>query len=296
LARWIANRENPLTARVAINHMWLRHFGTPLVPSVFDFGHNGKKPTNPDLLDWLAVELMDQGWKTKAIHRLIVTSKTYRQQSTASGAAAEANRQIDPDNVSLWRFNVRRMEAEAVRDSTLAIAGQLDRTMAGPEIDENAGMTVARRSVYFRNSKEKKMTFLDLFDRPNVVECYRRSESIVPQQALAMANSPLSLMQSRLLAKSLSEEIAATPEAERPAAFITIAFRQILNRLPTDDERTECGRFLDEQSARFANPATLTQFTAGTVIPVPPATDPGQRARENLIHVLLNHNDFLTIR
>lgn len=296
LARWIASRENPLTARVAINHMWLRHFGTPLVPSVFDFGLNGKKPTHPELLDWLAVELMDQGWKTKAIHRLIVTSKTYRQQSTTNGAVAEANRQIDPDNVALWRFNVRRMEAEAVRDSTLAVAGQLDRTMNGPEIDENTGMTVARRSVYFRNSKEKKMTFLDLFDRPNVVECYRRSESIVPQQALAMANSPLSLMQSRLLAKSLSEEGAPMPEAERSTVFITTAFRQILNRPPTDEERAECGRFLEEQSARFANPATLTQFTAGTAIPVAPATDPAQRARENLIHVLLNHNDFLTIR
>src|SRR5205085_1340826 len=121
---------------------------------------------------------------------------------------------IDPDNLYLWRMNVRRMEAEIVRDGTLHVAGQLDLAMGGPEIDENAGMTNTRRSIYFRNSKEKKMTFLDLFDRPNVVECYRRPESIVPQQALAMANSPLSLAQARVLAKRLSEEngIEATPE------------------------------------------------------------------------------------
>ncbi|MFN0050891.1 MAG: PSD1 and planctomycete cytochrome C domain-containing protein [Planctomycetales bacterium] len=315
LARWIADRSNPLTARVAINHLWLRHMGSPLVSSVFDFGLNGKPPTHPELLDWLAVELMEPtvvsgapppgppllrggntGWRMKHIHRLIVTSQTYRQQSATSGPVAQSCKPVDPDNVSLWRMNVRRMEAEIIRDSTLYVAGKLDPTMGGADLDENSGMTVPRRSLYFRNSKEKKMTFLDLFDRPNVVECYRRPESIVPQQALAMANSPLSLAQARHLAKSLSEEAGPENASDKVHGFVSAAFQQILNRPPTGDERTECEAFLKDQTARFANPQGLTQFTAGTASPVPPAADPHQRARENLVHVLLNHNDFLTVR
>jgi hypothetical protein len=315
LARWIADRNNPLTARVAINHIWMRHFGSPLVPSVFDFGLNGKPPTHPQLLDWLAVELMDgdqsknsgeirgltpparqtaTAWRMKRIHRLIVTSNAYRQQSSAVGAD-ESNRAIDPDNLYLWRMNVRRMEAEIIRDSTLFVAGRLDSTMAGPELDENSGMTEARRSVYFRNSKEKKMTFLDLFDRPNVVECYRRSESVVPQQALAMANSPLSLAQSRLLAQTLSAQMQLDTSADSREKFITAAFEQVLCRPPSAAERSECDTFLVEQAQRFADPNVLTRFT-GTPGQVPAAADPQQRARENLVHVLLNHNDFLTIR
>jgi hypothetical protein len=231
----------------------------------------------------------------KHIHRLIVTSNAYRQQSSI-GAANDSNRSLDPDNLYVWRMNVRRMEAEIIRDSTLAVAGQLDTKMAGPELDENAGMAVGRRSVYFRNSKEKKMTFLDLFDRPNVVECYRRSESVVPQQALAMANSPLSLAQARLLAKSLSAEVASEPDPDAQVKFITIAFEQVLSRPPSAAEMRECERFLAHQAQRFADPKALTQFTTGTPSAVPAAADPRQRARENLVHVLLNHNDFLTIR
>ena len=329
LARWIANPKNPLTARVAVNHIWLRHFGSPLVPSVCDFGLNGKPPTHPLLLYWLAVELMspttdgvnsefasspplrkggpgggassadgpnDTGsWQMKRIHRLIVTSNAYRQQSSV-GAANESNRSLDPDNLSLWRMNVRRMEAEIIRDSTLAVAGQLDTKMAGPELDENSGMTVGRRSIYFRNSKEKKMTFLDLFDRPNVVECYRRSESVVPQQALAMANSPLSLAQARLLAKTLSAEVASELNADTQEKFVTTAFEQVLARPPNAAELQECEKFLADQAQRFADPKALTQFTTGTPSTVPAAADPHQRARENLVHVLLNHNDFLTVR
>jgi hypothetical protein len=231
----------------------------------------------------------------KHIHRLIVTSNAYRQQSSV-GAANDSNRSIDPDNIYLWRMNVRRMEAEIIRDSTLAVAGQLDTKMAGPELDENAGMTVGRRSVYFRNSKEKKMTFLDLFDRPNVVECYRRSESVVPQQALAMANSPLSLAQARLLAKGLSAEIASETNPDTQEKFITTAFEQVLSRPPSSAEMLECESFLADQAQRFADPKALTQFTTGTPSAVPAAADPQQRARENLVHVLLNHNDFLTVR
>ena len=295
LARWIADRNNPLTARVAINHIWLRHFGSPLVPTVFDFGLNGKRPTHPELLDWLAVELMESGWQMKALHRMIVTSNAYRMQSS-SRSADDANRKIDPENLFLWRMNARRMEAEAVRDSTLHLAGKLDLTMFGADIDQNQGLKVPRRSIYFRTSKEKRMTFLTLFDSASVVECYRRNESVVPQQALAMVNSSLALEQSRTLAAALSAEIGMEATPEKLSAFVTTAFRHVLCRPASAEEVQECVTFLTEQAQRLAQPSSLTPFAAGDAAAVAPASDPHQRARENLVHVLLNHNDFVTVR
>jgi hypothetical protein len=213
-ARWIVSPENPLTARVAVNHMWLRHFHQPLVPTVFDFGMNGKPASHPELLDWLAIELMESGWKMKSLHRLIVTSRTYQLASSAAAsssdvATATANAKLDPENRSLWRQNSHRMEAEIIRDATFYVAGQLDTTMYGADLDPAAGLTLARRSVYFRTSKEKKMTFLSTFDSANPVECYQRAESISPQQSLAMSNSPLTLAQSRILAGKLKRTSAS---------------------------------------------------------------------------------------
>jgi hypothetical protein len=293
LARWIASKDNPLTARVAINHIWLRHFGSPLVPTVFDFGLGGKRPTHPALLDWLAVELMEHGWQTKAIHRLLVTSTAYRMQSSS---ADEANLARDPENGYLWRMNPRRMEAEVVRDSTLQVADGLDRTMFGPDLDQGKGLTVPRRSIYFRSSKEKKVTFLEMFDSPNVTDCYRRSETVVPQQALAMVNSALTLAQARRLAGVLAQELGTQSSGESLSRFIAGAFERILCREPSAEERAACLEFLERQSIRLADPKALVAFASGGDNPVKPAADPGQRARENLVHVLLNHNDFLTIR
>ncbi len=295
LAKWIAADSNPLTARVAVNHLWLRHFGTPLVPSVFDFGVNGKQPTNQPLLDWLAVELMESGWKMKHLHKLIVTSRAYQLQSTA-GSSFAANQAIDPENKFYWRANPRRMEAEVVRDSTLAVAGSLDPALGGPDLDPAQGFASTRRSLYFRSSKEKKMTFLAVFDSPNVVECYRRSESISPQQALALSNSPLSLAQARILAKKLSEDTAVKLANESADAFIAAAFERILCRQPTTEERQTCTEFLASQAAALADTKRLTPFSAGAASTIAPASDAAQRARENLIHVLFNHNDFVTIR
>src|SRR6185503_19950028 len=154
-----------------------------------------------------------------------------------------------------------------------------------------------RRSIYFRSTKEKKMQFLSLFDSANVVECYRRSESIAPQQALAMANSSLTLAQSRLLAKKLTEgvTVANPPADQADAKFVQDSFARILNRTPSSDEQTTCVSFLPEQAQRLAAPG-LSAFTAGPAASVPPSTDSKQRARENLVHVLMNHNDFLTVR
>jgi mono/diheme cytochrome c family protein len=255
LARWIASPENPLAARVLVNHVWLRHFGAPLVASTFDFGHNGSKPTHPELLDALAVEFMNNGWSLRKLHRLLVTSQAYRRDSSAAAAGPAK----DPENKSFWRMNPRRMEAEAVRDSVLYLAGSLDPSRGGPELDQNSALTTARRSIYYRHANEKQAEFLTLFDAASVNECYERTESIVPQQALALANSVLVENQSKALAKKL-------PAGD---GFVEASFRAVLGRPPSAAEREECAAFL--RSA-------------------------GDKGREGLVHVLFNHNDFLTIR
>jgi F0F1-type ATP synthase membrane subunit b/b' len=295
LAKWITSPENPLAARVAVNHLWMRHFGEGLVPTVFDFGLNGKPPTNPALLDWLAVELVDpstapgrgRGWSMKAIHRLIVTSATYRMESSDPGTSDPSHR-TDPDNHHLWRAPSRRMDAEVVRDSVLFAAGKLDLATGGPDLDPEKGLTLARRSVYFRHAPEKQMTFLRLFDAANPAECYRRQPSIMPQQALALANSPLAWSQARVLAATLAKSSGD--------AFVAAAFEQLLTRPPTQAERSTCEAFLKQQAERLKDPAKLEAFTAGEAPAVAPSADPEQRARESLVHVLLNHNDFVTIR
>jgi hypothetical protein len=285
LARWIASKDNPLTARVAINDIWMRHFGKPLVATVFNFGRSGKAPTHPELLDWLATEFMDRNWDMKAIHRLIVTSNVYKRSS--SGFAADSpNVKIDPDNTWLWRMNVRRMEAEAVRDSILAIAGKLDRTMGGPEIDESKGQEIYRRSIYFRTAPDLQMDMLKVFDIASPNECFQRSESIVPQQALALANGSLSLAMSRLIAAQLPTG----------PTFVQAAFERILGRDPTPEEEKASTAYLKEQAALYADPSKLHAFQTGSEAAVKASTDPAQRARESVVHVLLNHNDFVTLR
>ena len=257
LAKWITAKDNPLTARVAMNHMWARHFGAPLVATVFNFGKSGQEPTNPALLDWLAVQFMERGWDMKAMHRLMVTSKTYRLASTVEPEQMKA----DPDNVSLWRMNVRRMEAEVVRDSALAVAGKLDLTMGGPEIDETKGHEIYRRSLYFRTAPDLQMDLMKAFDAASPIECFQRSESIVPQQALALANGKLGFV----VARAVEADLAKVTE---PAAFVRAVFERLLGRAPKDGELRESVAYLNGPS----------------------------KGRESLVHVLLNHNDFVTVR
>ncbi|MCY2968582.1 MAG: DUF1549 domain-containing protein, partial [Planctomycetota bacterium] len=176
LARWIVSRDNPLAARVAVNHIWLRHFGRALVESTANFGRQGRLPSHPQLLDWLAVELMENGWRMKPLHRLLVTSQAYRRQSHL-GASTHPNLAADRDNRLYWRFNPQRMQAEVVRDSVLCCAEELDPTLGGQELDHVQGLTSKRRSLYFAIHGEAKMQFLDLFDGPSVVDCYQRSSS-----------------------------------------------------------------------------------------------------------------------
>jgi hypothetical protein len=268
LARWIASPRNPLAARVAVNHVWARHFGSPLVETVFDFGRNGKPPSHPELLDWLAVEFMEHGWSFKHLHRLIVTSDAYRRRSSA-GTDGSPNAATDPDNRWLWRFNAWRLESEGVRDALICAAGELDRTIGGPELDPAQGETSRRRSLYFAIHGEGAMELLRIFDAPNVCDGYRRASSIQPQQALALANSALARSMSRAAAAALWKSAEESQDA-----FVIAAFEQILGRPPADEERAMAAEFLDRQ-AKLSNAAS---------------------ARESLVHVLFNHNDFVTVR
>jgi hypothetical protein len=274
-ARWLTDRSNPLTARVAMNHIWMRHFGQAIVPSVTDFGRNGRPPSHPALLDWLAAEFMERGWSMKQMHRLIVTSNTYRMASTPD----EANLAIDRDNIYLWRMNSHRLEAEVVRDCIFYVGGKLDLTMGGPDIPHQKGLTIPRRSIYFQHAQEKQMEFLKIFDEAAVTECYRRKESVVPQQALALNNSELVLTQARLLARALSEQVGSDP-----AAFATAAFERVLSRPPMAEEQAECVAFLQQRTRQYTNGNEKSN------------DDAAARARESLMHVLLNHSDFVTMR
>jgi hypothetical protein len=218
------------------------------------------------------------------MHRLILTSAAYRRASTLD----PTNLQRDPDNRFVWRMNSRRMEAEIVRDNVLYLSGQLDPTQGGPEVDHNQGLVSRRRSVYLRLAAEKETEFLKIFDGPSVTECYERKQTVMPQQALALANSELALIEARRLARTLSEKAGADD-----ARFIHAAFARILSRPPTAQEKRLCTEFLTERTKRPAGTRTVSEATPDVS---KPATDPALRARENLTMVLLNHSDFVTIR
>jgi hypothetical protein len=273
LARWIASGENPLTARVAVNHIWMRHVGSPLVPTVFDFGRKGTPPAHAELLDWLAAELIDSGWSMKHLHRLIVTSAAYRLDSTLRGA--EPNLEIDPDNRLLWRRLPIRLEAEVLRDSVLALGGVLDDTAGGPSVAPAAQADSRRRSLYFYHSNNDRNLFLTTFDGPLVKDCYRREQSIVPQQALAMLNSRLVLSTAPLIAQSLSS-VEATDAPDADPAFVRRAFVTVLGYEPSQAE----------MAASLSALTTWREQTAAT-----PAA-----AHAYLVWALLNHNDFVTLR
>ncbi|MGY8671385.1 MAG: DUF1549 and DUF1553 domain-containing protein [Verrucomicrobiia bacterium] len=259
LARWLTSRDNPLTARVAVNHIWLRHFGTPLVESVADFGMRAPEPKHLELLNWLAAEFMAHDWSMKHLHQLIVTSAAYRRDSSALDADVHTLK-TDPDNAYYWRANPRRMESQLVRDNLLHLAGTLDRTVGGPAIKATAGGN--RRSLYFRHGRDDVPKFLSMFDDADFLQCYQRSESVVPQQALALSNSEVSL--------TSAEKIAALIKTDDDVKLVSAAFETILNRQPDPEETAACVGFMKRMN--------------------------GSDRHVRLVHALLNHNDFLVIR
>jgi len=270
LADWITDSRNPLTARVAVNQIWSRHMGTPLTPSPFDFGRKSVPPANPELIDWLASELVENGWSMKHLHRLIVSSAVYRMGSSSAGG--EANFARDPDNHRWWKRNSVRIEAQAVRDSILSLTGNIDLTQGGPPVSAADQATSNRRSLYFIHSDKERNPFLTTFDDADVRECYRRDQSIVPQQALALSNSGLVLNAAQQIADRLGSQI---PEND-DRAFVLQAFRWILCTAPNAAEWTAC-----------VNTMVALRQQPGTTY---------AQARGHLVWVLLNHNDFVTLR
>jgi hypothetical protein len=254
LAKWLTHRDNPLVWRSVVNRAWLYHFGRGIVDTPNDFGRMGQLPTHPELLDFLAAEFRDGGGSLKALHKLIVTSATYRQAS----AANPANAKTDADNRYLWRQNRRKLEAEAVRDSILAVAGKLDLTAGGPSFQDFViekpehsphyqyhlhdpdDPRSHRRSVYrfvVRSKTQPFLTALDCADPSLSVD--RRTEGVTPQQALALLNN-------RLI-RAMSRHFAARVErmATDPPGRVTAAVRLALGRDPTPAERDELTRHAD---------------------------------------------------
>jgi hypothetical protein len=246
LARWITDPRHPLTWRSLVNRVWQYHFGRGIVDSPNDFGHMGRLPSHPELLDWLASEFRDGPQSLKSLHRLIVTSATYRQSSANNDALVK----IDSGNVYLWRMSRRRLEAEAVRDATLVVAGKLNLRMGGPgfqdfviEKPEHSphyqyhmydpeNPNTHRRSVYrfiVRSQPQPFMTTLDCADPSMSVD--KRNETLTALQALALMNNRFILT----MAKHMAERLERS--AEIPEERITLAFRTALGRSPTVSEQ-----------------------------------------------------------
>jgi hypothetical protein len=244
LADWIASPENPLTARVMVNRLWQYHFGRGLVASSSDFGFNGERPSHPELLDWLADELVRSGWSVKHVQRLILLSATYRQSARPNPAAAA----VDADNRLLWRFPSRRLEAEAVRDAMLALGGNLNPRTGGPSfqpfkvtvfnstfytLTDEATPETQRRTVYRMNVNSAKDPLLETLDCPDPsVKAPRRATTTTPLQALGLMNGSFVRRQARGFADQVAREAGGDP-----AARVVLAYRLAFGRPPSDTER-----------------------------------------------------------
>jgi uncharacterized protein DUF1553/uncharacterized protein DUF1549/cytochrome c len=245
LAKWLTDPQNPLTARVMVNRIWHYHFGTGIVDTPSDLGFNGGKPSHPELLDWLAREFMQRDWSVKEMHRLIMNSAAYRQSSTANDAAMQA----DSGARFLWRFPTRRIEAEPLRDTILAVSGVLDLTMGGPGFDlfvandnyvkvyqskQEFGPDTFRRMVYQSKPRVQLDDTFGAFDVPDAGQIApRRTSSTTPLQALNFLNSTFAMQQSDLLAARLEKEVG-----KEAGAQVRRAFHLAYQRDPQADELT----------------------------------------------------------
>jgi hypothetical protein len=261
-ARWTTAKDNPLLARVMVNRIWQHHFGTGLVTTPDNLGQSGAKPSHPELLDYLAAEFVRSGWSVKSLHRLILTSAVYRQESKLREDCFKVN----PENRLLWRYPLRRLDAEALRDAMLAISGELDPKRGGPYVStkriEDGSVVVdekadgaRRRSVYLQQRRTQVLTMLELFDAPSVVTtCGKRTTSTVPLQSLALLNSEFARARASALAKRLEKE-AGADEAKR----IDLAFRLTCGRRVRAEERDACTRFLTAQRTVYAKEQDIDQ-------------------------------------
>jgi hypothetical protein len=290
LAQWLTqpgSRASALLARVMVNRLWQHLFGQGLVPTPENFGKSGAPPTHPELLEWLGDEFARSGWRIKPMLRLMMTSTVYRQASRR-GSGPE---QVDPANRLLWKMRLRRLEAEVIRDSVLAVSGRLNPSMGGPPIRLKTlgdGMVViddkahpepevrSRRSVYLLARRAYNLSLLAVFDQPLVaVNCPRRDAAAVPLQALTMRNDVFVAEQ----AKHFAARVARSAGDSREQVVRT-AFRLALARPPTPAEMTIGTQLLERQAALFRQAKV-------------PSDEAGRRAIEQLCHTLLNTSEFL---
>jgi hypothetical protein len=262
LAQWIASHDNPLPSRVLANRLWQHHFGRGLCESPSDFGRLGDPPSHPELLDYLATELLENDWSLKRLHRQMVTSATYRQVS--HGPAVAANSEKDPLNRWLARMPVRRLAAEQIRDAAIAVTGELDPRMSGEGGD--SGKT-ARRAVYLKVFRNKQDATLDVFDVPDGISTMPvRNLTTTPTQSLFMINGPWIMLRAKAFARRLNREPSTTL-----AEQVTTAYWLAFGRTPTANELEAATAFLQ------TNPAQSDD------------------ALVDFCHVILNSNEFLYV-
>jgi hypothetical protein len=263
LARWLVSPENPLVGRVTINRQWAAFFGRGIVRTTQDFGYQGEPPSHPELLDWLAVELVRQGWSMKKMHRLIVTSSTYQQTSRATAELW----QKDPDNKLLGRGPRVRLEAEQLRDAVLRVSGLLSEKVGGPSVfpPQPPGVTTEgaygqlqwkvsdgpdryRRGLYTFSKRTAPFAMFATFDAPSGEVCIaRRDVSNTPLQALTLLNDPAFTEAAQALGRTMAERSGTV--AER----VDYLFRRCLTRPPTPEETAALVKFFHAQKHRFEN-------------------------------------------
>ncbi len=320
LAKWLTSPDHPLTARVIVNRIWQRHFGDGLVGTENDFGVMGELPTHPELLDWLAVDLVEGGWSLKKLHRLIVLSNTYQMAATNNERAAAK----DPNCDLMWRFPPRRLEAEVVRDCILAASGRLNPKRGGPSFYPQISEAVmagqsrpgtgweksdeqesARRTIYAFVKRTLLVPELEVLDFPDTNDsCEQRRVSTVAPQALTFLNGEFLRDHARYFADRLARE--RTFDADR----VTLAFELLYSRQPTNAERQAVMAFLEDQRGRIAaeiaaqsatdQPTDEKPATAHTAQGNPQSgravDDSARRAWESLAVVLLNSNEFVYLQ
>ncbi len=292
LARWLTQpggRPAALLARVLANRIWQHHFGTGLVATSENLGYTGSAPTHPELLEFLAAELVRSGWSAKALHRLILCSSVYRQASSRNPQA----KGVDSENQLLGVFPLRRLDAEAIRDAMLCASGELDGRLHGPYVptdrtgtgdvvvdEKAAGAT--RRSVYLQQRRTQTDSLLEVFDAPSIVTtCTRRSSSTIPLQSLSLLNSDFVIKRARKLAERLERDAVCCDDCQSEQDFlITKAFLFCINRAPDPDERSAGRRFLEAQLVRYKNAAK---------------PDPRRDALVDFCQMLLASNAFLYV-
>jgi Protein of unknown function (DUF1549)/Protein of unknown function (DUF1553)/Planctomycete cytochrome C/Concanavalin A-like lectin/glucanases superfamily len=266
LARWLTDPANPLTARVMVNRIWQQHFGRGLAANASDFGRLGDLPTHPELLDWLAAEFVapaapNAAWSMKHLHRLMVTSAAYRRTASHPNAtSATAGRLADPENKLLWRGTVRRLDAEQIRDSLLAVTGELNLKAGGP----GSPNTEPRRTIYTRIMRNTRDPLTDVFDTPVWFNsASSRDTTTTPVQSLLLFNGQTLLQRSRALAERISKD-----EPADPAKRIDTLYRLAFGRMPTTEERALATGFLAEQAKRIDPKkagSAAAQFVAGKI-------------------------------